>query len=74
MLVRDADLVPPEVDVPLGPYTIDFLWQDQRVAVETDGGASHNRASARQRDSRRAAWLVVADFRPLEAVLHCDGR
>lgn len=34
-------------------------------AARVAGGASHNRAAARERDSRRDAWLVAADFRPL---------
>ena len=42
---------------------IDFLWREQRLAVETDGGASHNRAAQRERNGRRDAWLAAARVR-----------
>lgn len=42
---------------------IDFLWREQRLAVETDGGASHNRAAQRESDGRRDAWLAAAGVR-----------
>jgi hypothetical protein len=58
-LTRGAGLPPPEVNASLGPYEIDFLWRDHRVAVETDGGASHARPAARERDARRDAWLAA---------------
>lgn len=64
-LVRRAGLPQPEVNAQLGPYEIDFLWRDRRLAVETDGGAAHNRASARERDGTRDAWLAAADFHSL---------
>jgi len=65
VLVSTAGLPKPEVNVPLGPFTVDFLWRDSRLAVETDGGASHDRRSQRERDSRRDAWLAAADYQPL---------
>ncbi|MGI8659667.1 MAG: endonuclease domain-containing protein [Thermoleophilaceae bacterium] len=49
----------------LGSYEVDFLWREQRLVVETDGGASHNRASARERDGQRDAWLAAAGYFPL---------
>jgi very-short-patch-repair endonuclease len=62
MLVREAGLPQPEVNTELGPYEIDFLCREQRLAVETDGGASHDRASARERDAGRGAWLATNDY------------
>ncbi len=44
---------------------IDFLWRHQRIAVETDGGRSHNRARQRESDSTRNAWLIANHYRPL---------
>ena len=61
-LVRRAGLPQPEVNVELGPYEVDFLWRKQRLVVETDGGASHNRATTRERDSRRNASLEASGF------------
>ena len=63
LLVRGAGLPQPEVNVRLGPYTIDFLWREAGLAVETDGGASHDRAAQRERDARRNAWLATAGYR-----------
>lgn len=65
LLVRQAALPQPEVNEKLGPYEIDFLWRDRRLAVETDGGASHNRASARERDAGRDAWLATNHYESL---------
>ena len=64
LLVRRAGLPQPAVNVRLGPYTIDFLWPDQRVAVETDGRRAHDRSAARERDHRRDAWLAANGYRP----------
>ena len=30
-----------EVNVPIGPFTVDFLWRDRRLVVETDGWEGH---------------------------------
>ena len=64
-LVRRAELPPPLVNSRLGPYTIDFLWPAQRIAVETDGREAHERAAARERDYRRDSWLHTNGYRPL---------
>ncbi|MBA2794824.1 MAG: DUF559 domain-containing protein [Thermoleophilaceae bacterium] len=65
LLARRAGLPQPEVNARLGPWTIDFLWRHQRIAVETDGGRSHNRARQRESDSTRNAWLIANHYRPL---------
>jgi very-short-patch-repair endonuclease len=70
-LVLDAGLPQPEVNVRVGPYEIDFLWREQGPAVETDGGASHARATQRERDSRRDAWLAAIGI-PVDEV-HVDS-
>ncbi len=49
----------------LGPFTIDFLWRNERLAVETDGRRSHERDRQRERDSTRDAWLAAHGYRPL---------
>ncbi len=69
-LVRRARLPQPLVNAKLGPYTIDFLWPDQRIAVETDGRSAHERAAARERDYRRDSWLTTAGYRPLRFTWH----
>jgi len=63
VLVREAGLPQPEVNAKLGSYTVDFLWREARLAVETDGATSHDRPTQRERDSRRDAWLTTAGYR-----------
>ena len=62
-LVISARLPRPEVNVSLAGYTVDFLWRDHGLVVETDGRASHDRLTQRERDSRRDAVLSTAGFR-----------
>jgi len=61
-LVTSARLPRPEVNVRLAGYTVDFLWRDRGLIAETDGRASHDRLSQRERDSRRDAVLSTAGF------------
>ena len=70
LLVRSAGLPQPEVNVRLGPYTVDFLWRHARLVVETDGGRSHDRETQRNRDARRDAWLEAAGYRTQALHLH----
>ncbi len=65
LLVRRGSLPQPQVNARLGPYTIDFLWRDHRIAVETDGRDAHERPAARERDYRRDSWLHANGYRPL---------
>lgn len=55
-LCRSQGLPLPEVNVPLGGMTVDFLWRDARLVVETDSYATHGGTVAfeddRQRDLR----------------------
>ena len=59
------DLRRPEVDVPFGPYTADFLFRAERVIVECDSRAYHSSPGAMRKDRRRdlalqaAGWEVV---------------
>jgi hypothetical protein len=43
----------PEVNVKVGPWTVDFLWQAQRVAVETDFFDYHQGSVAFEDDHQR---------------------
>ncbi len=40
-LCRRHRLPQPEVNVPLGPFTVDFLWPAARLVVELDGYRAH---------------------------------
>jgi very-short-patch-repair endonuclease len=58
-LVRRAQLPPPEVNVALHGYEVDFLWRDDRVAVEIDGFAFHGDRDSFEADRRRDADLAA---------------
>lgn len=62
-LVRDAGLPQPEANAELGPYEIDFLWREQRLAVELDSWGFHGDRKAFEDDRRRDAELVARGFR-----------
>ena len=62
-LCRKHALPSPEVNVPVGPYVVDFLWREQRLIVETDGHASHHTRAGFERDRSRDAWLTAAGYR-----------
>ena len=54
----------PEVNVKVGPYTVDFLWPEQMLAVETDFFDYHRGSQAfeddhqRELDLRRRGYVV----------------
>jgi very-short-patch-repair endonuclease len=69
-LIERATLPQPARQVNLGGQLewigcVDFLWRDQRVVVETDGGEHHASISDREHDERRdrameaAGWIVL---------------
>ena len=49
---------------PTGPYVLDFLCSDARLAIEVDGEA-HNRGDRPQRDAARDEWLRAAGVETL---------
>ena len=53
----------PEVNVEVEGYECDFVWREQAVVVETDGGAAHGTARARERDRIKDARLLLAGWR-----------
>lgn len=53
-----------------GSFTVDFLWRDSRLVVETDGGASHDRRAQREEDSRRDTWLAARGYETLRFTWH----
>jgi very-short-patch-repair endonuclease/predicted transcriptional regulator of viral defense system len=44
---------------------VDFLWDEQRLVVETDGETTHRTAAAFQRDRWRDQLLGAAGYRPV---------
>jgi very-short-patch-repair endonuclease len=59
-LFRHAQLPDPERNVRLGPFTVDFLWRDQQVAVEFDSFTWHTSPTAFRRDRAKDAYLKDA--------------
>jgi len=53
----------PDVNVPIGPYTVDFLWREQRLIVETDGYAAHRGRQAFEDDHARELYLHNRRYR-----------
>lgn len=56
-LCRRGRISPPEVNVHVGRYLIDFLWQEQRFIVETDSYIYHRGREAFQDDRSRDLGL-----------------
>lgn len=46
-------------------FLIDFLWEKERVIVETDGRETHETPAAFQADRRRDQFLAAAGYRVL---------
>ncbi|HYN90445.1 MAG TPA: DUF559 domain-containing protein [Thermoleophilaceae bacterium] len=53
----------PEVNVYIEGYECDFVWREQRLIVETDGGAAHGTTRAKKRDPVRDAELMIAGWK-----------
>jgi very-short-patch-repair endonuclease len=61
-LIDDAGLPRPSVNRRLGRYTVDFLWEQEKVVVETDGWAAHGHRQAFERDRARDADLQARGY------------
>jgi hypothetical protein len=56
-LTTDPRIPPPQRNVHLGGWELDFYWPDHGVVAETDGERFHMLPSDRERDYRKDAWL-----------------
>jgi very-short-patch-repair endonuclease len=59
-LCRRHRLPPPEVNVRVGRWEVDFLWREQHLVVETDGYRYHRGPMAFERDHIRDLDLRAA--------------
>jgi hypothetical protein len=64
-LCQRIGLPEPEQQVVIGPYTVDFLWRDAGLVVETDGREYHATRAAFHRDRRRDVDLATRGLRVL---------
>ncbi len=55
----------PEVNWPIGPYTLDFAWPLMKVCVETDGWDAHRGRQAFEDDHDRDLFLAFGGWRVL---------
>jgi very-short-patch-repair endonuclease len=61
-LCRRHRLPNPEINVPVGPFTVDFLWAERKLIVETDGYRAHAGEQAFIDDRVRDARLAVLGY------------
>jgi very-short-patch-repair endonuclease len=61
-LCRRHRLPQPEVNVPLGPFTVDFLWPETRLVVELDGYRAHAGRTAFEADRARDVELKALGY------------
>ena len=69
-LCRHHELPTPEVNVRVGPLTVDFLWRERRLIVETDGYRFHRGRFAFEDDRNRGLKLSLRGFE----VIHLSYR
>lgn len=61
-LVRRAELPPPNTNVRLADFEVDFLWPEQRLVVEIDGFVHHGDRASFEADRARDAALAARGF------------
>jgi very-short-patch-repair endonuclease len=52
----------PQVNVPVGPFMVDFLWAERKVIVETDGYRYHGGRAAFEQDRARDLRLKTMGY------------
>jgi very-short-patch-repair endonuclease len=57
--LRAASLPSPQFNAQLGPWKIDALWPQHRLAVEINGHAAHSSPWAHDRDHRKEQHLIA---------------
>jgi very-short-patch-repair endonuclease len=61
-ICRRHRLPPPDVNVKIDRYEVDFLWREQRLIVEVDGWQAHRSRSAFEEDRARDARLALLGY------------
>lgn len=64
-LVTAAKLPPPEPNVRLGPFVVDFLWRPEKLVVEVDAFGTHGRRPSFEGDRARDGYLQALGLRVL---------
>ena len=75
-LIDRESLPRPEVNTDIEGFECDFVFREERLVVETDGGAAHGTVRAKRRDPARDARLMEAGWRvwrlPYQQVVRDD--
>jgi very-short-patch-repair endonuclease len=61
-LIRKERLPRPQVNVQVGPYVVDFLWEAQKLIVELDSLEHHRRPSIFESDRKRDIDLALLGY------------
>jgi hypothetical protein len=61
-LTAQLGLPRPRVNTLVEGYEVDFFWPEQRLIIETDGGATHATLTAFRNDRRRDLALKLAGY------------
>ncbi len=64
-LCRRHRLPQPQVNAQVGDFTVDFLWPDRRLVVETDGYRYHRGRVAFEQDRARDVELRLLGYEVL---------
>lgn len=57
----------PEINGSVGPFEVDLVWREQKVAIELDGFDTHRTRAAFERDRSRDRALGAMGWRPARA-------
>lgn len=63
IMVRNAELPMPEVNVKVGSYVPDFLWRHLNLAVELDPYGTHSGLATHRQDHRKGIELEIRGLR-----------
>jgi very-short-patch-repair endonuclease len=61
-LVRKYRLPEPQINVQVGPYVVDFLWEDHNLIVEADSYEFHRDRATFESDRKRDIQLRLAGY------------
>jgi very-short-patch-repair endonuclease len=64
-LCRRHRIPQPEVNIRVGPFTVDFLWREAHLIVEVDGYRAHGSPSAFEHDRARDVQLALLGYEVL---------
>jgi very-short-patch-repair endonuclease len=64
-LCRRHRIPAPRVNVRVGPFLVDFLWEESRLIVEVDGYEYHGGRTSFEADRARDAELTLQGYRVL---------